>query len=60
MPVLKANTITDAKFGNTDLSAVYRGSTRYGESLYLGSDQSATSAGRRNCEVLLLGLAFVG
>ena len=28
MPVLKANTITDAKFGNTDLSAVYRGSTR--------------------------------
>lgn len=28
MTVLKANTITDAKFGSTDLSAVYKGSTQ--------------------------------
>ena len=28
MPVLKSNTITNAKFGNTDLSAVYKGSTQ--------------------------------
>ena len=28
MPVLKTNTITNAKFGKTDLSAVYRGSTQ--------------------------------
>lgn len=28
MPVLTTNTITDAKFGSTDLSAVYRGSTQ--------------------------------
>lgn len=27
MPVLKTNTITNAKFGSTDLSAVYKGST---------------------------------
>ena len=28
MPVLKANTITNAKFGSTDIRAVYRGSTQ--------------------------------
>ena len=28
MPVLPANTIANAKFGSTDLSAVYKGSTR--------------------------------